>query len=672
MDMPTTKGFVQDMPWIRICEEYNYIRNLMEMTKIYMGTDDERQIELITADKICLPRPFLKDMYLIQWRHGDRKPFNDDANFEARTRRGRRVFAGWHNLEVHKMEGRDREKLFVTVPKQFEEHCEWNEYLNVPTPVLFSYFTSMCMERTENNERTKIARILESIGDTKFVVMGLLCFFRACYEGFAYNRGRDPRMYADNPTGIAVCNREKARGRITMMPSRAWRFLEVTPLSKLFEGEDIDVRKAYRALFLYNAIDWSKTKAGYFNYDWENGSVHRLEEATGNRGEEFIAETVTYIPDAVIPTWPEIRVIVDTQCGYQYRYEPQDVIVPEVEENNGRGGSDETDQYIIDVNQVKGMWYNLRMAAMGDGRTGPATMEDVFKMAARAMELEDRNYDMEEELKAHRQIRRTLVDDLNERTAQVISQREAAQKTADGLEKLQQQVVAVGGLDAVIRLRRERTETALQVDVLKARMEELQVEPQTLRTEMKVKDDQRMEMEARLQAAENEEAGSEQFATRVRMEAEKSAMQGLIQQLTTEVQQLRSDRDSYVTSCVKDAVEQCTGSISAMYEERIMATEKKFTRKVEKLEVEKDAKIATVRGDGTGYGSQRTCAGAEGERKIESTTRSRNGKCQDYDETGGGKRNLKPSFESGGSQASDQKGCWRCCGRCGINSRQTP
>lgn len=32
-----------------------------------------------------------------------------------------------------------------------------------------------------------------------------------------------------------------------------------------------------------------------------------------------------------------------------------------------------------------------------------------------------------------------------------------------------------------------------------------------------------------------------------------------------------------------------------MYEERIIATEKKFTEKVKKLEAEKDAEIATVR-----------------------------------------------------------------------------
>lgn len=166
---------------------------------------------------------------------------------------------------------------------------------------------------------------------------------------------------------------------------------------------------------------------------------------------------------------PETQDLFDTQCGYQYHYEPLDVIVTEVEGENGRGGSDETNQYIIDVNQVKDIWYSLRMAAMGDGGTGPSAMEYVFEMAARSTELKDRNYDMEMKLKTQRQIQRTLVDDLNEPKTQVISLHKAAQKTADGLRKLQQQVVAVGGPHAVLCLRRKGTETALPVDVLKAR-----------------------------------------------------------------------------------------------------------------------------------------------------------------------------------------------------------
>lgn len=138
----------------------------------------------------------------------------------------------------------------------------------MPSQVLYFYITSICIEKTEKYERTKIPEILESIEDTKFVVTGLLCFLRACYEVFAYNRGRDHRTYVDSPTGVAVCNKGKARRRITMMPGRARQFMEATLLSKLFEGEDIDVRKAYRAFFVYNAIDWSKTKAGSFYHNW--------------------------------------------------------------------------------------------------------------------------------------------------------------------------------------------------------------------------------------------------------------------------------------------------------------------------------------------------------------------------------------------------------------------
>lgn len=261
-----------DLLWARQPQEKEYVVEMYDvLTRVRNGSlriENEGDWESRCRGKF-------EDLYWIGSRYG----WAGDCLMEQRVRRPDRstltprrsmaVFAGWHNLEVWHVRIDLWAQFWVEVPDWWFNRYEGSPLLRVPTPWLFSYFTSWIKSLSNNVDAMKS---IWCIAVQEFAVFTLAAFLEAAEHGIERHETKDP----------GVCRKRDAyMGVLLPIPDRIRACFTPESLVRVLSERVDDVEGALHAYMHSATMDWDAVGAGgnrgrsgpYLYYDWARGAV---------------------------------------------------------------------------------------------------------------------------------------------------------------------------------------------------------------------------------------------------------------------------------------------------------------------------------------------------------------------------------------------------------------
>ena len=280
-----------DSPYVRMREEYGYqARQARQVDFLDREAEETARtgVERVFPQwgMLAFDRPFNALWFLSRGQF-----WSDCVDFEHRRRTGRTgLFAGWHNIELDDIPRNDRDRFFVQVPAWFRTGYEVDRLLQVPTPPIFAYYTSLVLRGS-----IQFANLLMDVVVVEYVAFVLLALLDGAEFGLRVRREEDVRAYREY-TGADV------PGRLCRIPPAVREMIERLGVFSFLEHTEINPIRAWVAFRTAECIAWSD-QLPFVIYDWTSGQVSGLPEAVSSHdGRRFSAQDVHWLAGVELPT----------------------------------------------------------------------------------------------------------------------------------------------------------------------------------------------------------------------------------------------------------------------------------------------------------------------------------------------------------------------------------
>ena len=192
-------------------------------------------------------------------------------------------------MELDDIPAERRHEVFLQVPMSFQMQLETGERLNVPSPPILTYHTSLAKHGSDEMRES-----IYNIAMTEYLAYCLLAFLDGALQGLRPGRWTDARAFSGFPGAPAP-------GRLTWLPDEVRNSIERLGFFDLVAETNHPPIEAWLAWHTSTCIDWTHGP-GFWNYHFGRARVLGVNEYVDERGATYPAAAPRLRHGAVLPT----------------------------------------------------------------------------------------------------------------------------------------------------------------------------------------------------------------------------------------------------------------------------------------------------------------------------------------------------------------------------------